>query len=316
MSSHFIRALVLAATGCALAGCAVETTPSASSSEPEETVSAESDISAHSVTFVTLRQDDRKCMAPLCGGFWIKDVNRNREERYVSGLDFSQSGLDEELVARVQGAPVGELIVRGKLGPEESTYGTRALMVYDAYRGMPGVTPITGDIFFQAEDRDPPIQCFTAPCPNEVARKLNTGKAYAFDGYQVGLAARPFVDQDWLIDRVNHHGAIVAALFVQGEEFPGGYAYLLDASQVYLNVADMTGPCSTVRLAQCPEAGSEWTYTRDEDLCVLPVACSTNDNCPSLQPPQCEEGYSVSAWRTDSQSCIAFACDPSFVLPY
>jgi hypothetical protein len=314
--SHLIRTLLLVVTGTALAGCAVETAPSAESFDSEETGSAESDVSANTITFVTLRQDYRKCMAPMCGGFWVKDVNRNTEEKYVSGLDFSASGLDDELIARVQDAPAEEIIIRGKLGPKEPKFGTRPLMVYEAFRGMPGVKPLPGDIFFQAEDRDPQIQCFTAPCPNEIARRLNTNQAYAFDGYQVTLAARPHVDQDWLVDRVNHHSAIVAALFVKGDQFPGGYAYLLDASQVYLNMADMTGPCPALKLAQCPEPGSEWTYTRDENLCVLPNSCSTNNNCPSLQPPHCEEGYSVAAWRTDSPSCIRFACDPSFVLPY
>jgi len=314
--SHFSRALLLAATSCVLAGCAVETTSPDESFPSEETASAEADLSPYSLSYVTLRQDARKCKAPLCGGFWVKDVNRNWAERYVSGLDFSESGLTADLIGRVQGAPAGELVIRGRLGAREPEFGTRKLLVYQAYRGMPGVQPLAGDLFFAAENRDPPIQCFTAPCPNEVAFVLNSYEAYAFDGYQVGLAARLHVDQQWLVDRVSQHGAIAAALFVRGEQYPGGYAYLLDASQVYLDVADMTGPCPAVKLAQCPEPGSEWTYTRDEKLCLLPQACSTNDNCPSLQPPPCEEGYSVSAWPTNSPGCMRFACDPSFVLPY
>lgn len=314
--AYFSRALSLVVTSFVLAGCTVETTSPERSFASEQTESAESDLSPYSLSYVTLRQDARKCMAPLCGGFWLKDVNRNWVERYVSGLDFSASGLTAELIDRVQGAPAGELVILGRLGPRDPEFGTRKLMVYRAFRGMPGVQPLAGDLFFAAEDRDPPIQCFTAPCPNEVAYLLNSNEAYAFDGYQAGLAARPHVDQQWLVDRVGRHGAIAAALFVKGDQYPGGYAYLLDASQVYLDVADMTGPCPAVKLAQCPEPGSEWTYTRDEKLCLLPEACSTNDDCPSLQPPQCDEGYSVSAWRTDSLSCMRFACDPSFVLPY
>lgn len=305
---------LLAAT-CLLAGCAVETAPPASDFVSEPAAESESDISTNSLSYVALRPDYRKCVAPLCGGFWVKDLNKSSPERYVSGLDFKPSGLDDELVSRVLDAPVGEIILRGVLGPKEHTYGTRPLRVFEAYLGMPGVEPIEGDIFFKSQDRDPPVQCFTAPCPNEVAHRLNTSIGYLFDSYHVELAAKPHVDQDWLIDRVDNHGAIVAALFMQGTLFQGGYETVLDASQVYLNVADMTGPCPAFKLAACPE-GEVWTYTRDENLCQIPNACVPDGNCPSLQPPRCEEGYTASGWRVDSPYCMKLACDPTFVLPY
>ena len=306
--------VTLLAAGFILVGCAVETSPPASDFSSEQVDEAESDLSTTSPSYVTVRHDDRKCMAPMCGGYWVKDVNKKTNERYVSALDFSLSGLDDVLIGKVLEAPAAELVLRGKLGPKEHTYKTRTFLVYEAYRGMPGVVPYEGDIYFTAEDRDPQVQCFTAPCPNEVASKLNSGATRLFDGYQVQLAARPHVDQDWLIDRVNHHGAIVAAWIIPGEHFAGGFEKILDASQVYLNVADMTGPCTTAPLAPCFE-GAQWTYTRDENLCLLPNACVANDNCPSLAPPRCEDGYAITAWHVNSPGCMRLVCDPAFVLP-
>jgi hypothetical protein len=306
--------LTLLAAGCMLAGCAIETAEPASSFSSEQFDESSSDLSASSRSYVTVRHDDRKCMAPMCGGYWVKDVNKTTAEQYVSALDFGSSGLDEVLIGKVLEAPAGELVLNGKLGPKEQTYKTRMFRVFEAYRGMPGVEPIVGDIFYKAEDRDPPIQCFAAPCPNEVASKLNTSTKKTFDGYQVELAARPHVDQDWLIDRVNHHGAIVAALILNGVKYPAGYEKILDASQVYLNVADMTDACPTIPLAPCPD-GAGWTFTRDVGLCLDPNACVEDGNCPSLAPPQCEEGYAISSWRVASPSCRRFACDPAFVLP-
>ena len=314
MSFKFIHAAILTA-GFIISGCAVETSPPADGFSSEQVGESEADISASSLSYVTVRHDDRKCMAPMCGGYWVKDVNKTTQERYVSGLDFGPSGLDEALIAKVLEAPAEELVLRGKLGPKEHTYKTRMLEVVEAYRGMPGVEPIEGDIFYRAEDRDPQVQCFAAPCPNEIATKLNTTKERVFDGYQVELAARPHVDQEWLIDRINHHGAIVAAWILNGEKFAGGYEKILDASQVYLNVADTTGPCTTYPVTPCPD-GATWTFTRDENLCLLPTGCVTNDNCPSLAPPQCDDGYAISSWRVNSPSCRRLVCDPAFVLPY
>ena len=283
MVSKLVCATLVGVAANVFTGCAIETSPPAEEYTPEPALEVESDITAGSLAYVTLRRDYRKCMAPVCGGYWVKDVNRNKEERYVSGLEFGLSGLDEELVAMVLEAPAEELVLRGMLGPKDPQFGTRAMNVLDAYRGLPGVSPIEGDLFFKAEDRDPPIQCFAAPCPNEVASLLNSGRKYAFDGYQVALAAKPHVDQAWLVDRIHHHDAIAAALFVYGEEYPAGNEVLLDASQVYVNVADRSGPCTEYPLAKCPE-GMEWSFERDEDLCLHPNACVETEGCPSLVP--------------------------------
>ncbi|HNS96743.1 MAG TPA: hypothetical protein PLJ27_07835 [Polyangiaceae bacterium] len=311
--NKYLSIFMYLSLGSCLVGCALDTVADELSSEQVD--ATEADLSTNAVTFVTVRKDNRKCAAPSCGGYWVKDVNRSSGEQYVSGFDFGSSGFDEQLIGKVTDAPADELILRGRLGKKEAKHGTRKLLVYQAFRGLPGVKPLPGDVYFQAETRDVPIQCFTAPCPNEIAHRLNTNQQYAFSGYQVALAARPHVDQDWLVDRIQHHKAVVAALFVKGDKYPGGYEYLLDASQVYLDIADAVGPCPAYKLAACSEPDADWAYTRDVNLCLLPEVCMSTLGCPSLQPPRCEDGYSVSAWRTNSPSCIRFACDPSFVLP-
>lgn len=313
MITRLASAAVLLGLTIVASGCAADIAPE-QSFDAEQTDDNDSDLSTSSKSFVTLRHDDRKCVSPLCGGYFVKDVNKTTAERYVNSLDFSKSGWSDELIGKVLEAPAQELVLRGKLGKKESKFGTRPFLVYEAYRGLPGVEPLAGDRFYSAKDRDPQIQCFTAPCPNEMARELNTTKQYAFDGYSVSLAALPHVDQDWLADRINHHNAIVAAWIIDGDKFPGGHAQILDASQVYLDVRDMMGPCPAFKLAACPE-GQTWTWTRNDDLCQMPNACTVDDgSCPSLVPPQCAEGYTLSGWRTDSKSCIRFACDPSFVM--
>jgi hypothetical protein len=276
--------------------------------------STEDDLSASSRSYVTLTRDTRKCAAPMCGGYWVKDVNRKTGPTYVSDLDFSSSGLEDADVEKVREAPAEELVLRGKLGPKESAHGTRPFIVSEAYRGLPGVTPVAGEIFYQAQDRKPAISCFTAPCPNEVATKLNsTAKTY-FSGYAVKRAAAAFVNQEWLIERIEHHGAVVAASIVDGQVFAGGPEQVLDASQVYLPIADSRGPCPVFKLAACAE-GQVWTYTRSVDGCVLPDKCVADGQCTEAEPPQCADGYQLSSWRVDGAQCTDYACDPTFLMP-
>ena len=289
-----------------LAGCTV------SADDPSE-ASNEDDLSAASRSYVTVTHDNRKCMSPVCGGYWVKDVNRKTAATYVSDLDFALSGLDAAALVDAQGAPAEELVLRGKLGPKEAAHGTRPFLVSEVYRGMPGVVAVAGEAFYQAKPRSPQISCFAAPCPNETATKLNATEKTYFSGYTVDRAKKPFVDAAWLIERVEHGGAVVAGRFSDGQSYPGGVEQLLDASQVFVRLPADPGPCPVFKLAACPK-GQSWTYTRDANLCLLPDTCAADAGCPSLQPAQCAEGYDLASWRTHTKSCRAFACDPAFVV--
>ncbi|MBI5531499.1 MAG: hypothetical protein HY898_02210 [Deltaproteobacteria bacterium] len=304
-----LTSLALFGLASILGGCAVgvaDTTPE------DPTESADSELSTTSRSYVTLRHDDRKCMSPMCGGYWVKDANKNTAERYVSGLDFGPSNLDSIQVGKVLEAAPEELVLRGKLTKKDPTYGTQAFLVYEAYRGMPGVVASSNDFFYRSEDRNPQIQCFAAPCPNETATRLNTSSKTNFDRFNFEHATKLFVDSAWLVERVDHHNAIVAGRIFNGQKFPGGYEKVLDASQVYVRIDDMTGPCPAFKLSACPD-GEDWAYTRDADMCLIPDKCVPTAGCPSLQPPMCEEGYSVSGWRIDSKKCMQLVCDPTFV---
>src|SRR3990167_2858037 len=219
-------------------GCAAESVPS----EEEAAATSDDEISAVSQSYVVLRHDYRKCMSPMCGGYYVRDANRPYgKEVYVSGLDLTLAGLSETDAAKVTGAPANELVLRGKLGAVEKTFGTRTFRVTEAYRGMPGVTVGAGELFYRAHARDPQINCFTAPCNNDVGQKLNFKPEFAFTTLSVERAAKPFVDQAFLSRRVLTHGGLVSARLRDGAKFPGGYEKVLDASQVFVRIPDPVG---------------------------------------------------------------------------
>ncbi|MFO0722294.1 MAG: CUB domain-containing protein [Myxococcota bacterium] len=264
-------------------------------------------ISSSSPAYVTLRHDMRRCLAPLCGGFYIKDVNRNRAEVYVSGLDFSQSGLDEATIQVAQEA--GDLVIRGKLSAKEPRFQTRALIVLDAYRGLTGPTRQASDTFYGVTVNDPPIQCITAPCNNDVATPLNRGNARGFTSVDPAAMLPSFVDPNFLIARVEHHGAILAGHFEDGPVLGVGRASLLVPSQIYLKLPDVDAACPQARTPPCPD-GQVQGFERNAERCVLPTMCVSTRACTRLLPT-CADGYVSTRW-TGPDGCPAVTCDPVF----
>ena len=287
------------------AGCAA-------SDGPSEPGTATEPVDEQSVTFVTLRADLRRCAAPQCGGYFVRDINSTHAERYVSGLAFAESRLPPDAIDDVRSAPASELVLRGYLGPQEPRTQTRPFVVLEAFRGMPSVTPREGAAFYMVHPRKPPIACFVAPCPNEIAALLNTSAEVGFDRVAVDLAALPWVDRGWLASRVEAHGAIVAGTFEKGALFPGGYEDVLQATQVFVRLPERVGPCPTVPAWLCTD-GSVAAFERTDDRCVVQVGCVRPGVCP-LFAPACASGYTLTSWTAPPNGCPAFACDPTFIV--
>ncbi|MBS1151083.1 MAG: hypothetical protein H6Q89_2781 [Myxococcaceae bacterium] len=291
-----------------LVGCGVSQTE-VNEGDLLETDGAE--LSTTSRTYVTFTRDFRKCVSPLCGGWWVTDVNRvNPSPRYVNELDFSSSGLDEATVARVYEGDT-QVVLRGKLGAAETRFHTRPFIVSDAWRGMPGVTATAGQSFFKVQSLN--IQCFKAPCPSMKANRLNAGAPTMFDGLDVSAAALPRVDQTWLKNRVAQHEAIVTGKFVNGAFISGSYEKVLAASQVFVKLPEQPGPCPLVKMPACP-AGKVRTYERNEDRCVLPSFTCVIPGMCALYLPNCAEGYQLRSWSGGAAACPVHACDPAFTL--
>src|SRR5689334_21173777 len=101
-----------------LSGCAADT-----SSEPDDDGSELVDATEDAITgapsnfgyFVVTRRDFRKCISPICGGYFVKRVNQaktlcadgsQQAECYVSSITYNGVGLsareEEELRASVE----------------------------------------------------------------------------------------------------------------------------------------------------------------------------------------------------------------------
>ncbi len=297
--------------GVLLAGCGVSNAEL--NDVGDDLLAAEGELGSSARSYVVLRRDMRRCMAPLCGGYWAHDVNRaTLNEQYVSGLDFSRSDLlmpeDQD---DVTSAPDFEVVLFGKLGPAEPRFRTRAFMVTSAWRGMPGVRfTEPADAFYRVQSFD--VQCFAAPCPSLRASKLHGTTKILHHDLDVTRASLTRVDQNWLTGRVIQKDALVAGRFVDGAQVGVGREKVLDASQVFVHLPDMTQSCPRYALAQCPE-GKVNLFTRNENRCVVPAGCGGGGSCIAMVP-ECADGYSLISWTGGVFGCTQYACDPTFIV--
>ena len=135
---------------------------------------------------------------------------------------------------RKLGAPGEELLFKARVGMADKR-GQRKLLVKDAWRGMPGIVPAAKDALYTVSA--PQRACGAAPCDNPIATESSSGKTTALTRVAVDRAARAFVDQDWLQNRIVSHGALVTAHVASGKT-----EVVLDASQVWLHLPENAGP--------------------------------------------------------------------------
>jgi hypothetical protein len=129
---------------------------------------------------VVTRQDMRKCMYPICGGYFVKNVNKNttrcadgtvQKECHAVQLNTlalgwtpeQQAAFDEQLAS-------GKAMVKGYLEPAPAgLYTADQLTVTEAWQGQ-GTRKAMGTWYSVFNTG---IVCIKAPCPSIGATKLN-----------------------------------------------------------------------------------------------------------------------------------------------
>jgi hypothetical protein len=236
------------------------------------------------------------CALPACRGWFLHAVNAREPERHVVNLDLTAAKLDARAAKAVEGAPSGELVVRGTFPAADPT----TFLVTEAFRGMPGRRPAPDEAFFAIDAR----------APGSAAR-LDTTLTVPIERVSVARAAAAHVDQTWLADRVALHGALVAARTAKGEG-AAERGEVLDASQVFLKLPDRGGPCMLIRHACHGTATAR--FVRDANRCLVFRGCVEPDACGPAPKASCDEGYTIVRWAADDLACVAVACDPSFLV--
>lgn len=188
------------------------------------------DVAGGLYTYYELRQDVRRCIHPLCGGYWVSRVNRAQttcadgsraEECYVAELDLSALGLSDQEIAAVEGeARSGRALVRGRLATRTiSSYAIGALVASEAWTAPRNFTP--EGVYVLVTDNG--IRCITYPCASLDEEKLNSSLRSTIA--EIDLAVSGATDEE--IARA-HESLAAGGLIVAGHRYtvrgPGGRA--------------------------------------------------------------------------------------------
>jgi hypothetical protein len=131
---------------------------------------------------VVTRQDTRKCMYPICGGYFVKNVNKSttrcadgtlqRECHAVQLNTLALGWTPEQQSAFEEQLALGKAMVKGYLEPAPAgLYTAEQLKVTEAWQGQ-GKRKAAGT-WYSAYNTG--IVCIKAPCPSFAASKLNAG---------------------------------------------------------------------------------------------------------------------------------------------
>jgi hypothetical protein len=130
---------------------------------------------------IVTRQDFRKCAYPMCGGYFVKAVNKARTrcadgtlqgECHAVQLNTRALGwTDEQRAAFNAQFAQGKAIVRGALEPAPAGFYTAdQLTITEAWSAQGKKKPMGN--FYGVKNTG--IVCITTPCPSLAATKLNT----------------------------------------------------------------------------------------------------------------------------------------------
>lgn len=263
------------------------------SSEPSSTeiIDSETDnvsmaLGASNATYFMIRVDVRRCTSPLCGGFFVRRVNRHyttcadgksRRECYVGELDLGPLGLSGAEQATIR-ANAPEFLLRGALLPKrDPSFGNLgSLRATEAWRGHTGIAPVGG--FFRVGSSG--IECITFPCPSFVAARLNWDRPQQHIA-GVGLDKVGSSQSDGEEQLQKPDGLLISAspVTVTG---PAGRGLKLDASEYYIPFTIKQDVCGSRGLAPCPapmycdySVGGDCGRSDKPGICaVQPTACT------------------------------------------
>ncbi len=254
-----IVAVVTTAAGCA---------PSSPTESRESNETDRGSLEVDTV-FVVTRPDLRKCAYPMCGGVYVKAVNKAKTtcldgskhaECYVSSLDLAALGLSdanqEEVLAGIR---EGRVVVSGQLAeldePEGVPPGFAVLRAHEAYRAA--TDHGASGTYWRVEPSG--ITCIKAPCPTLTAHKLNA------------TTEKPVTDVDY------------SALGLSDEEIAGfGNQMASTGLVVSGSVHSVTSSGETHKWLNLTEV-FEQVLAEGPKLCLDDAACGEEAHCDTTE---------------------------------
>jgi hypothetical protein len=256
-----------------------------------ESVSVSPDAMNATSTFYSLRPDYRRCVAPLCGGYFVKRVNMS-STRCANGRYMSECYVAEIDWNGQPRADIVHLLVRGEIVAKRfGTFGNLGEMrVSESWMTISDNRPV--GTYYLVRDRG--VRCITFPCPTHHEAKLNSSFSRNIAG--VNLQGAGLGESNASIANAAMTGP--DGLIVTGRDVvvtgPGGRSFELRGTQAYVrNKPDnssmkpciKTGCSSQVCADHDVITTCEW---RPEYACYQKAACErqADGNCGFTKTPE------------------------------
>ncbi len=178
-----MRYLLVLVSGLCMSACGTENTESEAINGNADENTASDELTAAKPLYYAVRLDTRRCLFPVCGGYWVHALNkkktrcldgRERNECYVATIETSGLDLSEEELANIQN-DTRQIVYRGVLGSKQYPHFGRfgELVAYEAWQAA-SETPYTGKVYDVSDNH---IVCITTPCFSLAAKTVNTTSA-------------------------------------------------------------------------------------------------------------------------------------------
>lgn len=240
---------------------------------------SEAPVVAASMYF-TIRKDLRRCAAPMCGGYFVRAVNKVRtkcadgrtaSECYVGEIDWNGNGKVEPNAALLRGEIVKEVTRGRKFG---------RFRVQEGWKAAGSMTGV-GEFY---RVRDLRINCITHPCMTHHEVRLNSNSERDVAGVQISNAgASDSVVQEAMRAMQSEEGILVRGTH-KPDKGPAGTAASLIASQFYLRASGQTSssrPCMITGCSSQVCSDQEVMTTceyRTEYACYKKAKCERQSN--------------------------------------
>jgi hypothetical protein len=195
--------------------------------------------------FQVTRVDMRLCPSPLCGGVFVRQVNRRHlrcadgkiaMECHVPIIDWSALGLDPQAESQLNAEFSGRrVLARGELVLDDHGIGIPlpTLVVSDAWRGVTGNEPEGRFLGLVPSG----IVCITYPCPTLLAVKLNRPSVRHLHDLDLTASGATGDEIAEGLESLHQGPGLLVAGTVRRITGPAGHGRELVANEFYTKVA-------------------------------------------------------------------------------